>query len=92
MTDIRDEVAAALRDALRVLWNMSHDLASAVLDGKQPDDIGTPDWEAANDEFDAALRGLTVVREGDCHCAERNVTHGRGCPCGNLARQPEGPR
>lgn len=103
MTDIRDEVAAALdsddfRDrherAMRdhilgaVDLGVEHrcdDLCSdAILSrllGKHA--VNEYPWQP-----DAA-RGLTVVREDDCHCAERNVTHARGCPCGNLARQPE---
>jgi len=44
-----------LREALRVLRGMNDDLADAVLAGVKPDDIGQPDWDAANDMFAAAL-------------------------------------
>jgi hypothetical protein len=44
-----------MREALRVLRGMSDYLADAVLDGVKPDDIGQPDWDAANDAFRVAL-------------------------------------
>jgi hypothetical protein len=51
-----------LRRALRVLHGMSDDLARAVLDGVKPDDIGQPDWEAANDDFRSAFAARSEPR------------------------------
>jgi hypothetical protein len=52
---IEAEARAGLVMALRALRDMSDDLADAVLDGVKPDDIGQPDWDAANDALRAAL-------------------------------------
>jgi hypothetical protein len=59
-----------LRRALRVLHGMSSDLARAVLDGVKPDDIGQPDWEAANDDFRAALAARSEPQAEGLRCSE----------------------